>query len=510
MSLLSVQNLSLQIGQTQILSELSFDIASSARVGLIGESGSGKSLLLATIAGLLPTGSHTSGAIQFNGQDLLAQKDAALCKLRGRSIGYIFQEPMTALNPLHSVGQQIGEVVRLRNIIGRQALDLMVATALAQVGLRGMAARYPHELSGGQRQRVLIAMATLLKPELLLADEPTTALDSLAQKDILALMTQLARENETAMLLVTHDIAVAANTTDYIHILQAGRIVESGATADVLHAPKHPYTKALLEAAMFRLKSESKMQETPLLALRGISSHYETRSAFGGTRNQTTVLKCIDLDIRSGETLGLVGPSGCGKSTLAKIILGLVAPSAGTIEFAGERGKDMQIVFQDPYGSFDPRQRISKIVAEPLWRDSLSKAEALARVAHALRAVGLEEDLAGRFPHQLSGGQRQRVSLARAVIAEPELLILDEALSALDASVRTQILLLLEKLQRDRGLTYLFITHDLHLLKGFATRIAVMENGQIVEIQSGDLLFSAPKHPTTIALLNAGQQLEGA
>jgi peptide/nickel transport system ATP-binding protein len=503
MSLLRVENLSLRIAQTQILSSLNFAVAPGAVVALVGESGSGKSMTLASISGLLPAGSEVTGAIHFADHALLDSTEAQLCALRGAHIGTIFQEPMSALNPLQRIGTQIAEVIHLHRDISNDTAMEMVDAALARVDIADMAMRYPHELSGGQRQRVLIAMATILKPQLLLADEPTTALDSVTQRQMLALLKALAQENAMAVLLVTHDLALVADIAQQVHIMQAGRIVESGAPATVLRTPKHDHTKALVAAAKFRLPGAMTSAEPPLLQLQGICSAYDTYGLFGSARRE--MLADIDLEIRPGETLGLVGPSGCGKSTLAKVILGLVAPTAGHIRFTGTIGKDIQIVFQDPYSSFNPHQSVETIVAEPLWREAYSGSEKKRRAQEALHAVGLDINHSQRYPHQLSGGERQRVSIARALIAAPKLVILDEALSALDMTIRAQILELLAKLQQAHGLAYLFITHDLHVLEGFAARIAVMDKGKIVEQGMASDILTKAQHPTTIALRQAAR-----
>jgi peptide/nickel transport system ATP-binding protein len=488
MTLLRVSALSVTLGAKRVLDDVHLSLAPGEVVGVVGASGSGKSMLLAAISGLLPPGASTSGSAMVNGAQMLNQPDAQLAAVRAQALGFVFQEPMTALNPLMRIGAQIAEG------LGADG-PARAAHALAQVELpTDFADRYPHQLSGGQRQRALIAMAIVRHPKLLLADEPTTALDSVTQADIAALLLRLSREQGCALLLVTHDLALAAHVCDQLLVMDGGKVVDHGASLDAL---RHPASLALRDAFQQKMLATTPPTGNAVLRLNAVTATHTERSAFGTVTRTTQALRGISFDVKAGETVGLIGPSGCGKSTLGRVILGLHPAQSGTVHTE----PPVQVVFQDPAGSLNPRMRVAKIILEPLWRTP--PADPLARVAAALAEVGLEDAIAQRFPHQLSGGQRQRVSLARALIVNPKLLILDEALSALDVSIRSHVLELLVRLQRERGLAYLFITHDLALLHGFAQRLLVMEAGEIVEAGDTRTVLAAPRHPLTRRLLAA-------
>ena len=505
MSVLALDAVSIAIDGRPLVGPVSLALEAGEVLGVVGESGSGKSLLLAAIAGLAPAGSSVSGSIRLNGKELCGLGDAAMAQIRGAEIGFVFQEPMAALNPLQTIGRQIGET-----LTGDR--DARVADALRRAELpAGFAERYPHQLSGGQRQRALIAMAIVRNPLLLLADEPTTALDAVTQREIIALLRDLSRERRMATILVTHDLGLAASVTDRIAIMQTGRIVESLRTSDGFDSLQEPYSKALLDAARFRPPAPPSPLPGRALSMRA-SADYAERSPLGRVRRRTAALRDVALDIAAGETLGLVGSSGCGKSTLARVILRLHPKSdAAVIEVPPDQGGPVQVVFQDPGASFNPRMRVRDIVAEPLWnRKELDKAERRHLAEALILRVGLPADAGMRYPHALSGGQRQRVAIARALIAEPRLVILDEALSALDVTVQKQILILLAELQKERGLAYLLITHDINVLRGFARRMMVMEQGTIVEQGETEAILAAPAHPVTRALVEAADAVRSA
>ena len=498
MSLLSVRDLSLTIHGTPILSSVSFDIAPGETFGLVGESGSGKSMTALAVMGLLPHGAATTGTAEFLGRDLLQLPERALTRLRGNEIGMIFQEPMTALNPMKT----IGDVAREK---------------LARVGLpedRFPLSLYPHELSGGQRQRVAIAMAIALRPKLLIADEPTTALDVTTQAQILDLLSGLTREEEMALLLITHDLAVVAGRTTHTAVMQNGRIVEQGETEPLFRARSHDYTRRLFAASGHRPARRPQTRPEPLLTVENATRDYllPRPSPFA----PHPVLRAVDgvsFTIRKGESLGLVGESGCGKSTLTRAILGLDPLQGGAIRLGGAEvtaghtmpralRARMQVVFQDPYGSFNPRHRVGRLVAEPFHLTG-TPPDADGRVAGALEEVGLQASDRLKYIHEFSGGQRQRIAIARALIIRPDLIVLDEAVSALDVRVRAQILDLLATLQQSHGLAYLFISHDLSVVRAITDRVMVMKSGKIVEEGATETVFATPQNPYTRTLVAA-------
>ncbi|MET0271647.1 MAG: dipeptide ABC transporter ATP-binding protein [Phenylobacterium sp.] len=530
MSLLQIRDLRLSIGGHEVLKGVSLDLAPGEILGLVGESGSGKSLTALSILRLLPAGSALSGAIVLDGQDLTGLPEAAMRQVRGSQVGVVFQEPMTALNPLMTIGDQVAEAIALHRKVGKAQARTAAAQALARAGLpndRFPLDRYPHELSGGQRQRVAIAVATALKPKLLIADEPTTALDVTTQAQILDLLKSLAREDGCGLILITHDLAVVAETADRVAILQAGEIVEQGPTAALFRNLTHPYAKKLAEDAVLAQAPPPMRAEGggPILEVRDLLRTYGARRALPWSKAEAfRAVDGVSLAVRAGETVGLVGESGSGKSTLLRAVLGLDRLQGGAVTIderpfppvspgeARQLRRKIQAVFQDPYGSFDPRWRVEDLVAEPFHlMEAPPTGEARrARVAAMLARVGLPADAAGRYPHQFSGGQRQRIAIARALITEPKLVVLDEAVSALDVTVRAQILALLAELQRELGVAYLFVTHDLGVVRAICHRVLVMQAGKIVEQGPTAQVFANPQHAYTRTLLAATPDLERA
>ncbi|MEM9059003.1 MAG: dipeptide ABC transporter ATP-binding protein [Pseudomonadota bacterium] len=523
MSLLSIRNLSVTIHGTPILKDISLDIDGGEIVGIIGESGSGKSMTALAAMGLLPRGSHATGSLQLDGTDILAAPESDLCAMRGSDVGMIFQEPMTALNPLHTIGDQVAETVRVHGGATRVEALARASEVLTRVGLppeRIARDRYPHELSGGQRQRVVIAMAIALRPGLLIADEPTTALDVTTQAQILDLITRLAREDGMGLMMITHDLAVVAGMADRIAVMRRGEIVETGATEDLFREMRHPYTRALFEASGHRVDlAAPPTAPEPLLRVEAAVRDYPLpKTSLFGVRESHRAVDGVSFAVEAGERVGLVGESGCGKSTLTRAILGLEPLQGGEIRFRGDPvGPDMpnalragmQVVFQDPYGSFNPRWRVERLVAEPfhLVTDSPIGGARRARVAEVLHDVGLAADDMDKYIHEFSGGQRQRIAIARALITRPALIVLDEAVSALDVSIRAQILDLLAALSDRYGLAYLFISHDLSVVETITDRVLVMQSGRIVEDGVTTSVFADPQHAYTRRLLAAVPKL---
>ncbi|MGI3183529.1 ABC transporter ATP-binding protein [Nioella aestuarii] len=518
--MIEVDRLSLDIHGTPILRDVSFAMQPGKTFGLVGESGSGKSMTALALMQLLPEGARTSGMASLDGIDLLGRPEPEMCALRGNELGMIFQEPMTALNPVRTIGDQVAETLRIHGAASRaDALDV-ARQKLDRVGLPRIALdRYPHELSGGQRQRVCIATAIALRPRLLIADEPTTALDVTTQAQILDLLRGLVEEEDMALLLITHDLAVVADMADHVAVMKTGEIVEQGATRNVLSQQNHAYTRALFEASGHRPTRGSRPVGAPLLTGTDIDRHYPG-PRIGLFRRGAPVRAVNDvcLTLNEGESLGLVGESGCGKSTLTRAILGLDPIQGGDIRALGNpisptmphaMRAGIQVVFQDPYGSFNPRWTVEHLVAEPyhLLPQTPSRSERRSDVAKALEAVGLAASDLDKYPHEFSGGQRQRIAIARALITQPRILVLDEAVSALDVRVRAQILDLLADLQVRMGLSYLFISHDLTVVRAITDRVMVMQAGIIVEEGPTDRVFDRPEHPYTQALLAAAPRL---
>jgi len=518
-SLLAIEGLTVSLppgaDRPNAVEAVSLTLDSGEVLCIVGESGSGKSVTAAALTGLLPPGLQvTAGRIGFEGQDLRRASPAAMRALRGARIATVFQEPMTALNPLMRVHDQVAEVLQVHGRpVGHRVQELLEAVGLPDP--ERIARCYPHALSGGQRQRVMIAAALALEPAILIADEPTTALDVTTQKQILALIRDIQQRRGTAVLFITHDFGVVAEIADRVAVMQRGCIVEQGAAADVLNAPQHPYSRALIAAVPHRAPAtRNAIVGPPVLALDGVCKTYRSRSLFGGVRTVAAV-QAATLELRRGETLGLVGESGSGKSTLARCVVRLVQADAGAIQFGGTDlrplsraawkpyRKRIQMVFQDPFASLNPRRRVGDILAEGPVAHGVPRRQARARAAELLALVQLDPGAAGRFPHEFSGGQRQRIGIARALAMEPELLIADEPVSALDVSLQAQILALLEDLRVRLGLTMLFITHDLRVAAQICDRVAVMRQGRIVEQGPTAAVFATPAHEYTRALLDS-------
>ncbi|SFZ86176.1 peptide/nickel transport system ATP-binding protein [Devosia enhydra] len=514
MSLLSIDSLGIAIGGRPLVEGVTLDIAAGERFGIIGESGSGKTLTALAITGLLPEGASVSGSLVFEGAPL-PRDEAAMARLRGRRIAMVFQEPMTALNPLMTAGDQILEAARLAE---RPTDGARLTALLAEVGLEARhATRYPHQLSGGQRQRVMIAMALAGDPALLIADEPTSALDLITQRKVIDLVAAASARRGMALLLISHDLKAVAALCDRVAVIKAGRIVETGPTREVLGAPKSDYARLLVAASRPPPAPASVARAPrgePLLVVDAVSRRYRQPGALLFRTPSLVALDAVSLTVAAGEAVALVGPSGCGKSTLARIVAGLDTASSGSLRFAGQPysggnlpkalRRDISLVFQDPFGSFDPRLPIGVSLTEPLRLEpETPQAEKSSRLGQMVEAVGLPADSLSRYPHEFSGGQRQRLAIARALITRPRLVVLDEPVSALDLSVRADILALLAELRAAFGLAYLVISHDLDMVAAIADRVLVMEAGHIVEEGTPQALFAAPRHAMTKALLAA-------
>ncbi len=518
--MIHTQDLGINLGKQSLLQDVDLHLPPGSITALVGESGSGKSLTALAIMGLLPRAMRPEGQVFLDDTDLIALPERALCRIRGKRIGMIFQEPMTALNPLMSIGDQVAEVLRLHQGLDRDTALTRARERLDRVGLaapRFPLGLFPHELSGGQRQRVAIAMAIALRPDLLIADEPTTALDVTTQARVLDLLRDLVRDEGMALLLITHDLAVVHGLADRVAVMQRGRIVEQAPTAQIFAAPAHSYTRTLIASAMHQPRLVLTAAATPLLQVENVTRDYALPRA--SLREKPGHLRAVDsvsLTVHQGESVGLIGESGCGKSTLTRAILGLDRIQGGRILLDGQavvagatpkalRAR-MQAVFQDPFGSFDPRWRVERLVAEPFhltgrpadWRE---------RVAEALFDVGITGDAMRRHIHEFSGGQRQRIALARALIIRPSLIVLDEAVSALDLRVRAQVLDLLVSLRVKHGLSYLFISHDLSVVRQITDRVLIMRQGQIVEDGPTARVLAAPEHSHTRELLAATPSL---
>jgi peptide/nickel transport system ATP-binding protein len=576
MSLLEIENLKLRIGETPILKDIDLTIDAGEVMGLVGESGSGKSMTALTVMRLLPNAARAEGRVSFDGIDILAATEDRMCQLRGDDIGMVFQEPMTALNPVKTIGEQVAEGIRWHTKVSRAEAEARARQILDRVGLpeqKFPLSRYPHQLSGGQRQRVVIAIACALKPKLLIADEPTTALDVVLQAQILELLRDLVDENRMGLLLISHDLAVVTQMADRITILRHGEVMEAGETAQTLSKQAHPYTRQLALASTHvperrvlpsplrggsdgeavwggggdealrpasppprpanhasqgslsdpPLKGEGK--GAPLLDVQNISGAYPgQRLSIFRNAEPFRAVDDVSFSISPGQSTALVGRSGCGKSTLARMILALDRPTGGSIRFMGEMltGKDeaalkparrnMQVVFQDPYGSFNPRHKVERLVSEPLHllEKQPSAAERGEMVAAALREVGLRPEDMDKYPHEFSGGQRQRLSIARAIITRPKLVVADEPVSALDVSIRAQILDLFADLNQRLGVAYLFITHDLTVARAITDDVMIMHEGKIVERGPTGEVLDHPQSEAAKALVAAAPDLHRA
>jgi ABC-type glutathione transport system ATPase component len=529
-------------GLVQAIDGVSFDLAGGEVLAIVGESGSGKSVTAQTVLGLTRSpNSRIEGSVRLRGQELIDASEAELQKVRGNEVAMIFQDPMTSLNPVYRVGYQIVEAIRAHRRMSDDDARALAVEMLRAVEIPEPEQRvdgYPHELSGGQRQRVMIAMALALEPSVLIADEPTTALDVTIQAQILALLARLNRERNLATILITHDLGVVAEVADRVLVMHDGRIVERGSLDEIFYAPKDPYTRSLL-GAVIRLdqppppRAPSEVAEEPqLLEVTDLVRHFRVKGGvFGREGERMRAVDGVTLTVARGETLGLVGESGSGKSTLCRAVLGLLEPDSGSIRFEGREiadlsqrrmrpiRRDLQMVFQDPYSSLNPRKRVGQIIGASLALqdpnpDAVKRIQgpmhpkrvsphAPERVKELLERVGLSADHYDRYPHEFSGGQQQRVGIARALAVEPKLIVADEPVSALDVTIQAQILDLLADLQEDFGLSYVFVAHDIGVVRHVSDRIAVMYRGKIVEEGPADRVCERPSHPYTQALLEA-------
>jgi peptide/nickel transport system ATP-binding protein len=525
--LLRVEGLSLAVARTEleVVKNVSFSVAPGEIVGIVGESGSGKTLAARSIMALEPPAiRRTAGTIRFEGRDLAQLPPRELRRLRGSRIGMVFQEPMTSLNPSMLIGRQLDEGLALHRDLGAEERRVLILDMLRRVGIKdpeGALEAYPHQFSGGMRQRIMLASVMLLQPTLLVADEPTTALDAVVQRDVLELMVELTRARGTAVLMISHDLSIVARYTDRIIVMCKGEIVEQGTTQDLLRHPRHPYTQKLLAAMPRRLpKRDLSASVQPIVEVRDLVVEYRGHQGFFRKEPGKRALHGVSLSIRPREVVALVGGSGSGKTTLGRAIAGLLDPSAGEIRFAGHpvrRGSkgwsnyrlNCQMVFQDPYSSLDPRMTIADLVREALRLvPEMGHREKTDRVREILHDVGLGDMFAGRYPHELSGGQRQRVAIARALVRRPSFVIADEPVSALDVTVRAQVLDLFADLQQRHGFSCLFISHDLGVVEQIADKVIVMQDGRIVEEGDRDRIFDRPQAPYTVELLSAVPVLE--
>jgi peptide/nickel transport system ATP-binding protein len=527
MAILEVEALSVSIGDKVLLDNLTFQVEAGTILGLVGDSGSGKSTTLLSVIGLPPDGARLSGQVRVNGVDLVALPDPALCAVRGTTVGTVFQDSASSLNPLLSIRQQVAEGLRRHRGLSRSDAGAVAERTLERVGLGDVSPdRYPHQLSGGQRQRVAIAAAIALHPKLLLADEPTAALDVTTRAEILALLRDLVRETDMALVLVSHDLPSVAAISDQVAVISDGRIAEQGPLSQVFTDPGHAATRRLLTHAERPARIDRPAPGPVLLRASGLSHRYAPPARPFGWRKSASrpALDDVDLTVRAGEIVAVVGESGSGKSTLLRRLLALTPAQQGQVflgqdqfspaptEVERRLRRHIQIVFQDPYDSFDPRWTVGQVVAEPLALapHPPSTAQRRQAVGKALLAVGLTAEDAPRLPRHLSGGQRQRVAIARALVLDPQVILLDEATSALDEAAKTQVLDLLADRVLRQGLALLFASHDLAMARRFADRILVMQNGRIVEQGSAEQIFALPRHPFTRQLLAAGTTVEAA
>jgi peptide/nickel transport system ATP-binding protein len=525
-TILDIRNLTVELppwaDRPQAVSDTSLTLARDEILCIVGESGSGKSVMARAVMGLLPEHLRASaGKILLEGEDLLRATPSRLREIRGSRVSMIFQEPMTALNPVKTIGAQIDEMLELHTKLARRERAERTVAMLQSVRLsdeQRLLAAYPHQLSGGQRQRAMIAMALILEPAVVIADEPTTALDVTTQSGILALFRDIQRARHIGVLFITHDFGVVADIADRVAVMQRGRVVESGTAEQILTAPKDPYTQSLIAAVPSLAPRERSMKTDAhvVLSVAGLEKTYHAGGAFGRSGRTVRAVKSVDLSIRHGETLGLVGESGSGKSTLARCIVRLVDAERGSVVVGGDvdlmklsRGalrahrRHIQMVFQDPYGSLDPRCTVGRLIAEGPIVHGVSESEAVSRAHALLELVGLERRAADRFPHEFSGGQRQRIGIARALALDPSILVADEPVSALDVSVQAQVLRLLADIRDRLDLTMLFITHDLRVAAQVCDTIAVMHDGEIVEYGPTSRIYAEPRHAYTQSLLAA-------
>ncbi len=515
MSLLDVKGVSIRYGDTAVVDDLSFSVDRGESVGLVGESGSGKSQTALAILGLLPRQAAVSGSIRFDGVELVAAAEEKLNQLRAQRIGIVFQDPMQALNPYLRIGRQLREILVRHDLARGKDVDKRVIETLSRVGLPDAQRQfrsYPHQLSGGMRQRVMLASALIAEPDLLIADEPTTALDVTVQAQILDMLEEV--RDDTALLLITHDLGIVAGHCERMLVLENGRLVDAGATTSLFASPGHAHTRLLLDAAPRIDRGDIPPPATgiSILGVDSVSVSYAERG-----KERLQAVRDMSFSLRNGETVAVVGESGSGKSSFVRAMLGLVPMQSGRVVYAGKplegpverrakvQRRDLQLVFQDPVSALNPQMRVQMIVGESLLvhEPQLSSGTRLARVVEALEQVGLDDRYLRRYPHELSGGQAQRVAIARALILGPKVLICDEAVAALDGSVREQVLQLLRKVQADTGLSVIFISHDLAVVRAISHRVLVMYMGRLVELADNAALFSRPRHPYTRALIDA-------
>ncbi|MEQ6249527.1 ABC transporter ATP-binding protein [Sulfitobacter sp. HNIBRBA3233] len=535
MSLLSIRNLDIALPEGAdrpfAAKAIDFDLAPGEILCIVGESGSGKSMSANAVMGLLPQGvKATGGTITFDGQEILNLSEREMMRMRGKRFSMIFQEPLSALNPLMRVGAQIAEVFEAHGELSPQQRRARALELLDEVGIpdpRAAIRAYPFQLSGGQRQRVMIAMALALEPDILIADEPTTALDVTTQAQILKLIEDLRQSRGMAVIFITHDFGVVADIADRVIVMQKGEIVETGTADEVLLRPQHPYTRALIDAIP-RLTRHADGEETPgtpVLRVEGLSKTFTTGSgALFGKPRVVKAVQDVTFDLFAGETIGIVGESGSGKSTVGRCIVRLVEPDKGRVQIDGEdiapmkgtalrdKRRKMQMIFQDPFSSLNPRARVSRILTEGLIAYDTPREEAMEKARNLLELVGLDRSAMDRFPHEFSGGQRQRIGIARALALDPSIIIADEAVSALDVSIQAQVLDLLADLKTRLNLSMLFITHDLRVAARICDRIIVMQKGQIVEVGPTAKVLHEPDTAYTQSLLDAipGQEYEKA
>ncbi len=525
--LLEVDGLTLRIGASgrTVVNNVSFSVSPGEIVGIVGESGSGKTLAARAVMGFIPPAVRLiSGSIRFDGEEVTTMAPKRLRAIRGAKVGMVFQEPMTSLNPSMLIGRQLEEGLALHRKLDANGRRELILDMLRRVGIRdpeGAFNAYPHQYSGGMRQRIMLASVMLLKPALLLADEPTTALDAVVQRDVMELMVDLTKENGTAVLLISHDLGMVARYCSRIVVMCQGDVVEQGRSEDILARPQHPYTRKLLAAMPHREPARTLPEAaTPLVSVDDLVVDYGGRQGFFRKEQGKRALHGISLNVKPGEVVSVVGGSGSGKTTLGHAIAGLIKPSGGEIRFNGkpldksdaawwDYRLNCQMVFQDPYSSLDPRMTIGELVGEPLRLvKGMGAADRKARLQEVLSEVGLGDGFAERYPHELSGGQRQRVAIARAIIRRPSFVIADEPVSALDVTVRAQVLELFAELQRKHGFSCLFISHDLGVVEQVSDRVVVMQDGRIVEEGTRDQIFDAPQHDYTRKLLSAVPGLE--
>lgn len=534
MSLLSIRDLAIALpkgaDRPHAVQEVTFDLAEGEILCIVGESGSGKSMAANAVMGLLPEGVRpVKGTISFDGQDILGRAEEAMREIRGRKIGMIFQEPLSALNPLMRVGAQIAEVFEAHGLLTpaerqKRALELLREVQLPEPEKAIRA--YPFQLSGGQRQRVMIAMALALEPKILIADEPTTALDVTTQAQILHLIEELRRKRGMGVIFITHDFGVVADIADRVIVMEKGRIVEQGSVDDVLLRARHPYTQKLVRAIPgVTTAAKADFATAPvILKVQGLDKVFTTGGGFFSAARVVHAVNNVTFDLHTGETIGIVGESGSGKSTCGRCLVRLIEPGGGSVEMAGvdmaalkgaalrANRRRIQMIFQDPFSSLNPRARVGRILTEGQIAYGTPRSEALERARELLELVGLDPSAMNRFPHEFSGGQRQRIGIARALALDPDIIIADEAVSALDVSIQAQVLDLLADLKKRLNLSMLFITHDLRVAAQVCDRIMVMQRGKVVELGAADKVLTAPEHPYTQSLLDAipGKEYERA